>query len=541
MQRVPLLRFMLRSAGAMAWLLVVMGMGSALVNGGLVAVVHRALSADAAARAGLILTFVGLGLGKVLTAWLSGTLVNSFAQESITELRRAIIRQLLRVPYRQLERVGPARVHAGLTQDVGSLSAALQSMPAVVTNVAILLGGAGYLFYLEPVAALTLSLLAPAGWAIYWALSRRAVRELELHRHALDRLYQHFGSLTSGAKELKMNAARRTAFMREAVLETTESMLVHDLSGRARYLAGQAANGTIVLAMLGLALFAVPTGLDLAEEDVSGYVLTGLYLIGPLTALLRMLPMFALARIALGRIDALGVDLEREGGEPESGRDAAEIMETVELREATMRYEQREGAFVLGPVSLSVSPGEVLFITGGNGSGKSTLAKLLCGLYEPEQGALCWNGDAVRFDNRDRYRQLWSTVFSEFHVFDRFYGIDPRVLQPRADELLERLGLSDVARIDEGALSSVELSRGQRKRLALLAALIEDRSAYLFDEWAADQDPEFKRVFYRELIPELRARGKAVVVVTHDDRYFDAADRLLKMEAGRVVPQHTDA
>jgi putative ATP-binding cassette transporter len=147
---------------------------------------------------------------------------------------------------------------------------------------------------------------------------------------------------------------------------------------------------------------------------------------------------------------------------------------------------------------------------------------------------LLWDGQLVDAQHRDAYRQLWSAVFSDLYLFERLYGLDPTGLQARATHLLDKLGLAGVVSVQDGAFSSLDVSQGQRKRLGLFVALLEDRPLYLFDEWAADQDPEWKHIFYRELLPELRAQGKGVVVITHDDRYFDAADRVLVLHDGQL-------
>jgi putative ATP-binding cassette transporter len=85
---------------------------------------------------------------------------------------------------------------------------------------------------------------------------------------------------------------------------------------------------------------------------------------------------------------------------------------------------------------------------------------------------------------------------------------------------------------DGQRLSDVRFSQGQRKRLALLMAAVEQRDCLLLDEWAADQDPQFRQFFYHELLPALQSQGKTIIAITHDDHYFDRADRLLKMDAG---------
>jgi len=191
---------------------------------------------------------------------------------------------------------------------------------------------------------------------------------------------------------------------------------------------------------------------------------------------------------------------------------------------------------VLGPVDLSFQPGELVFLVGGNGSGKSTLAKIITGLYLPEAGQIRLDGKLVTNQNRDAYRQLFSAVFADFFVFDNLLGLDGADLDGRAGCYLEQLHLQHKVRIANGSLSTTAVSQGQRKRLALLTAYLEDRPFYLFDEWASDQDPHFKNVFYTKLLPDLKARGKTVLVITHDDRYFDTADRLIKLDYGKLAP-----
>ena len=180
-------------------------------------------------------------------------------------------------------------------------------------------------------------------------------------------------------------------------------------------------------------------------------------------------------------------------------------------------------------------PGEIVFIVGGNGSGKTTLAKLIVGLYIPEAGEIRLDGRAVTGEARDAYRQLFAAVFDDAVVFESLWGLGAADLDQRAREYLRLLEIEHVVSVKNGTFSNVHVSRGQTKRLALLTAYLEDRPIYVFDEWAADQDPVFKRMFYLRLLPELKRRGKTVLAVTHDDRYFDQADRVFKLEEGKVA------
>jgi putative ATP-binding cassette transporter len=529
------LRFYMRSIGLTSLLLAPLGLASSAFGIGFVAVIHRTLDGQASGR-DLALAFVGFGLGRVFATYFAGTLLGAHGQEMVTELRRKLVGRVLSVPYRNVEKLGSARVHAVLTQDVSMLGRSLESVPAILMNAALLLGGAAYLAYLSPVALACAFGLAVPSALVFHFVGRRAKSSIARQRDEHERLQKHLAELTGGLKELKLHQPRRRSFLNEGLLESTEAMLDYESEGRERFLFGQAVNQVLLLIMLGGILFVFPLGEQARAGLATGYVLVGLFMLGPLAQLARLAPTFQAADIALERIEELGIRLGERVLEPEADPGLRPTMRTIELQNVAYRYDD-ERAFVLGPVNFSVRPGELLFVTGGNGSGKSTLARVLTGLYAPTEGELCWDGKPVKAEQLDEYRQLWSGVFSDLCLFDRLYGLGGMRNEGQARSLLHRLGLGRIVRVENGVISNTNLSRGQSKRLALMVALLEDRPMYLFDEWAADQDPEFRRVFYRELLPELRAQGKAVVVITHDDRYFDAADRVIQLQDGRVVDE----
>jgi putative ATP-binding cassette transporter len=253
-----------------------------------------------------------------------------------------------------------------------------------------------------------------------------------------------------------------------------------------------------------------------------------------------LVPTVGRAKVSFDKLEALGFSLDGEAAAkaspaplppPAGGR-----WESVELVGVTHRY-YREGDddhFTMGPIDLALRPGEVVFLVGGNGSGKTTLAKLIAGLYAPEEGEVRLDGLPVTDATRAAYMQHFSFVFSDFFLFDSLLGLESPGVDDEAARWLERLQLSHKVSVRDGRLSTTALSQGQRKRLALLTAYLEDRPIYIFDEWAADQDPTFKELFYLELLPALRARGKGVLVISHDDHYYATADRLLKLDYGRL-------
>ncbi|MBT6511413.1 MAG: ATP-binding cassette domain-containing protein, partial [Rhodospirillaceae bacterium] len=272
--------------------------------------------------------------------------------------------------------------------------------------------------------------------------------------------------------------------------------------------------------------------------DYSGELLktvtVSLFLIGPISAIVGSAAAVAMVTAAANDMVELEDGLEELAGDEPSGLTRAEFDE-IRLENVTFDHVDASGqsSFRLGPIDLTLTKGETLFISGGNGSGKSTLLRILTALYAPTSGSLTLDGRAVVGGNTEAYQSLFSTVFADFHLFRRLYGlaaIDPE----RVDRMLVDVGLDQKVRFDDGSFDTLQLSTGQRKRLALVVAMLEDRPICVFDELAADQDPQFRRRFYEEFLPRLKAEGRTLVVVTHDDRYFGHGDRRAVMEEGRI-------
>jgi putative ATP-binding cassette transporter len=212
----------------------------------------------------------------------------------------------------------------------------------------------------------------------------------------------------------------------------------------------------------------------------------------------------------------------------------------IRVEKMTLHYTDKKGQplFSVGPLNLTIKPGETLFIVGGNGSGKSTFVKLLSGLYYPVTGCIYLDNKEIDYTNYQEYRELFSIIFTDFYLFDKLYGL-PTIDKERVKTLLQMMELDNKTNyLEAGKFSNINLSTGQKKRLALVVALLEDRPIYLFDEWAADQDPHFKKYFYEIILKNLKQQKKTIIVVTHDDKYFETADRILKMEYGQLVEYH---
>ena len=514
-------------------------------NAGLIALVNGVLSGAMTATTAVITGFVLLGLFRLSAHYLAQVTLTRFAQLSTANLRQDLVEKILGVPLRQLEEIGAARLMVALTEDVMSITEAMRIIPSFVVNFAVLLGGAVYLGWLSLQMLLIVSVLIIFGAVGYRTLVHSGFSMLKSAREAEDRLFGHFRALTDGIKELKLHRHRRTEFLEGGVKAATEEYRRHNVAAETRFALAQNWSQFLFFALIGLVLFLMPLLQGVSAHAMTGYVVVTLYLMGPLSAILYVFPVFGRAQIALQKIEKVGLTLAERSSDlnlpvhncPPLGLHRLEL---IGISHA-YRRENEDSTFTLGPVDLTFVPGEIVFLVGGNGSGKSTLAKIITGLYPPAKGEIRFNGKLIDEHNRDHYRQLFSAVFADFYLFDTFIGLEKCHLDKRASAYLAELQLDHKVKITNGVLSTTELSQGQRKRLALLTAYLEDRPFYLFDEWASDQDPLFKSVFYTRLLPELRARHKAVLVISHDDRYFHLADRLVKLDSGQLVTVPVEA
>jgi putative ATP-binding cassette transporter len=392
--------------------------------------------------------------------------------------------------------------------------------------------------FLSTRGTIVVFLAMSAAVAIHRAFVRRTEPLQRVERHAYAALYAEHGQLLSGTKELKLNFAKRSDFI-ERILNGAVVEYEH-AANRGMTSGAFMRNSLHALtwAVMGIVLWGMPmiTG---SNDYVRGYVLAIMYMWGPFRWLFESLDGWISARIALENIDALQVSLARSKQEPHLDRKALALpRHEIALHQVSFRFESPDGesskrSFQLGPLSLSLRTGELVFMIGGNGSGKTTLAKVLTGLY-PAEGRLLWNGEPVANAVMESYRNLFSAIFADFHLFDHLIGIVP-AQRDTFHRYLELFELDEKVELLDGKLSTTSLSTGQRKRLAMIVSLMEDRPFYVFDEWAADQDPEFREVFYGRLLPDLVARGKGALVITHDDRYFGVANRLLRLERGQIA------
>jgi putative ATP-binding cassette transporter len=533
-----LVKFVLKNCRRMLVLTILAALLSGACNAGLIALVNVAINHRERTTGIIIGAFIALGVGRLLTSVYSQLISVRLSQGVIAKLRRDLVHSILRAPLRRLEEIGSARLMVALTDDIYHIAQSLLAVACTAVNGALLLGGAVYLAWLSWQVLAGLLGLVVLGAVGYRFLTKGAFRSLIQAREEEDRLFGHFRSLTLGIKELKLHQNRREVFFDRDIYQATEAFQQHNVKAESRFLISQHWSHLLFYLLIGLILFLLPAFSNISTEALTGYIITTLYLMGPLAGVLSTFSLFGRANVSLQKIEELGISLTTGNLETVVIPQKTELsFERLDLVGITHSYHhEKDGShFVLGPVNLTFRPGELTFLVGGNGSGKSTLAKIITGLYLPEKGEIRLDGEPITERNREHFRGLFSAVFADFHLFETLLGIDQQNLDDSAKKYLAQLQLDHKVKISNGRLSTVDLSQGQRKRLALLTAYLEDRQFYLFDEWASDQDPQFKEIFYRELLPDLRRRGKTVLAITHDDKYFNCADRIIKLDFGQLI------
>lgn len=521
-------------ARARVVLAAIAGTIAGLASTALLGAINRILLTDASGK--VIWVFISLCIFVPVGGFCSQVLLARLTAQASYDLRMRLSRQVLVAPYRLLEQLGIPRILAAITEDVPVVTTAISNLPLLTTQFTIIAGCMLYLAWLSWALLLWLSAAMVVGILSYQLATRRALNYFRLMREEWDVMYKAIRGLTEGIKELKLNRDRRADFISQQLEPPVGAIRKYAIAGNTVALAAGNAGQVLFFIFIGVILSIGPRLLATSHRTLTGFTLTVLFMIAPLNAILNSIPNFSRACLAAKKINDLGFSLENQPAEELSLQSPATGWQRLELVGVTHTY-PHDGVieeFQLGPLNLTFVPGELVFLIGGNGSGKTTLAKLLLGLYEPDRGEVQFDGKIITRDCRDDYRQHLSAVFSDFYLFDRLLGLRCPDLEEKTQQYLGRLQLDHKVRIENGKLSTIDLSQGQRKRLALLTAYLEDRLIYVFDEWAADQDPAFKQVFYCELLPELKARGKTLIVISHDDRFYYLADRIIKLERGRL-------
>ncbi|MEO0435059.1 MAG: cyclic peptide export ABC transporter [Cyanobacteria bacterium J06656_5] len=522
-----------------SWLNVTAAIIAGTISGGcsawLIALINTAIEQDTPKA--LITPFVGFTLLALFASSLSQFLLIDLAQDSVYQLRLRLSKRILSAPLQQLEQLGPSQLLAVLTRDVQTISDTMFIIPFLSIDTAVICGCLIYLGWLSGWVFLAVIAFMVMAILLVQVLVSNSYSFIGLARKETDRLFKHFRSITDGIKELKLHSTRRQVFFEEDLQVSVAASRRYQKNAFKLGALATSGGQLLFFVLIGLLLFVVPQVIPTTRAVLPAYILTLTYLLGPLKNVIERVPSLINVNVSLQKVNEMGLTLTKDAEiDTVVRQENLANWKQLDLKQITYTYQSAEmnHRFMVGPLDLSLKAGELVFIVGGNGSGKSTLAKLIMGLYSPASGELWLDDQPILETNREWYRQHFSVVFSDFYLFERLVSNTHSSLEHQTQMYLEKLELDQKVSIQDGQLSTLALSQGQRKRLALLSAYLEDRPIYMFDEWAADQDPIFREIFYTQLLPELKQRGKTVLVISHDDNFFHLADRIIKLDYGRI-------
>ncbi|MEN6670065.1 multidrug ABC transporter permease/ATP-binding protein [Psychrobacter sp. B38] len=486
--------------------------------------------------------FSALVVLLLMTTFVAQYALTRLGHKFVYELRTKLVKQIIDTSVPQVDQLGSARLLASLSSDIQSITVAFVRMPELVQGVILSVGVALYLGWLSlPLLFIVMFWIAMTIW-VSTILVKHVYHHLRELRDINDLLYQDYQSIIDGRKELALNQHRAEKLYETDFVTHAESYRKAVVKSDTFHLSAVNWSNIMMFAAIGV-VFAVSSYLSIPMGVATTFSLTILFVQSPLLQAVGAYPTIQTAQVALDKIQSL----ELADYQPAFGTDVAiQDWHSIALTDIQYRYENSASdaaatdmtpaSNILKDVNLTLRRGDVIFLIGANGSGKSTLAKIMTGIFTPTTGSVQVDNQPIDSANNGDYRQLFSAIFSDQHLFKQLVGNrgnDPDMAL--VTSWLHKLNLQDKVSVTDERLSTDKLSQGQRKRLAMLISVAEQKDILLLDEWAADQDPAFRRVFYQTLIPELKAMGKTLFIISHDDSYFEHADRLLLMKEGRLI------
>ena len=463
-------------------------------------------------------------------------IVSRLFEATVYQLRTRIIDKIRHAELQGIEKIGHVEIYTRLTQEIHFITNSTWGITLGIHSVTLLIFALIHIATISTEAILLTLLIYGGGGFAYYRLRKKARLLIHEQLRKQRSMFSVLGDLIHGIKEVQLHARRGQELLSD-VREMAASLRASPLQ------INQINQRTFVLSrfllfmLLGVMVFVLPMLMDVHEQTLTILVSAATFMFVPLASLLKALPEYERADLAAESILALEQRIEQAAMAAPATPSNPWDGKFSELRIADLVYQHTDvggrKTFAIGPLDLTIRAGEIVFLVGGNGSGKTTLLRLLSGLYTPSKGSLRVDDIPVGPDNINAYREMITAVFTDFHLFKKLYGLSDASSE-LIDRLLKLMRLSEQTAFKDDLFTTLALSTGQRKRLAMVVALLEDRPLYTFDEWAADQDPEFRRYYYEELLPDLKRRGKTVIAISHDDRYFHCADRVITMEYGAI-------
>ena len=512
---------------------------SGLLGIGVLSFINQYLLQLQASNSHIIGQFVALILAYLLLSTVAQIALAKLGQQFVYQMQARLIKQIMDSSEAQLQYMGKPRVFASLSNDTRTLSIAFARLPELVQGALFVLVCSAYLIYLSPPLFAVIAVLLSVMMISSHVMIRRYYQYSHKMRKAEDELYRHYATALDGHKELTLNRYRAARFYHQKLLPEAQQKRDDHIYADAYHALAINWSNSVMLAAVGIIFYLAVYHQWASLAEATTISMTVLFMRGQLTAAIRAIPAILQSQVAIDALNQLGLVPYQASFHQTTT--LAHDWQTIRLENVTYHYPTQGGqSFALQPINLTLQRGETLFLIGANGSGKSTLSLVLAGLYPPSTGKIWVDDIEITDDNRSAYRQLFASVFTDFHLFEQLIdGVGQDVSEELLHCWLKRLQLKDKVLIEQHHILNQQLSQGQRKRLALLAAVLEQRSLLILDEWAADQDPKFRRFFYEKLLPLLKQQGYTIIAISHDDKYFHHAERIVSMKQGILSEYNT--
>jgi cyclic peptide transporter len=457
------------------------------------------------------------------------------------DLEVSILERIKNTSFEVFRNFDQARIYTAM-QDIKVISQLPRLFIDMLNNSIIVLISLIYLFFISLPAALCIVAGAVVLILLYYLQNKKVRGFLMTAREMENAFYRYLNDLIYGFKEVKMDRFRNANIFGRYLKTNREDARSLEVKAARVYMTNELTGSYGWMLLMGVLVFLLPSFTDITPGVTARFIVVILYLMAPVSMILGALPFVSKVFIALRRIDSFSQDIDNHASHPVSEDIPVKYAHTEDqplLSFEKVTYQYGTDGFSTGPLNIDIFKGETIFITGENGSGKSTFLLLLSGLLSPHRGALSFRGSPVTDSCIDHYRNHISVVFVDGWLFSENYNDfsfdDDNEL---VLEWLEMMKLSPSLVLKKSDTPR-GLSKGQQKRLALVFALLENKDVLILDEWAAEQDPQFRSYFYTVVLDRLRALGKTIIAVTHDDKYFNCADRVISFEKGVMVPQHS--
>jgi cyclic peptide transporter len=541
-----LLKLLPRQSGRIYAIIIFLSLLNTLMFSGILLIINRTLAGKPPISGDLTwLAYGGLIAGSFLVGKIFYRYMINMSQDALFTVEVTLLQKIRHALYQDFEKIGDENIYAAIND--AKLLAQLPEILLGVFNAAVMVAcGLGYMFFISPLGALLILAWMIILLILYLTRNVGIEKGLNTIRDLQTKYYRYLRDLLFGFREIRMSITRNETLYHRYLLDNRQNSKGLSIRTNIQYMDNELLGSLSWYIMLGLILFVLPKAFHLHAEQLTTFVVVTLYLMGPVSTLIKFLPFFTRTRIAVQRIDQLEKDIQAHivlNQQLDDLTPAGKHFRSIRFSAIEFQYpggKDRPG-FKVGPLNLEIRRGETIFVTGSNGSGKSTFINMIAGLYLPTSGNICWNDIRTGAHNHSYYSDQFSAILTGNHLFRENYDqFELHSSNARLKDLIEMMHLNDVIALGNGkSFLGTNYSKGQQKRIALILAMLENKEVFLLDEWAAEQDPAFRSYFYHILLPLLKKEGKTVIAVTHDESYFHCADRILRFESGSIIENHT--